>query len=228
MRINVIASLLVCLQVPSPSGSTCPNCYTLHALFFTPSITGPCGPWPPNKSSLLCPLWEVLGMRQGRPSQIQSPHEVGKEVRSRKERRENLRWLRETTVHQVLHIDSYDKSGREEVIFIIILMFVVVFVQSLSCIQLFVTPWTVAYQAPLSCTICQSLLKFMYIKLMILSNHLILCTPFSFCLQSFTARVFSNELALCIRWPSIGASASASSCYSQGNWGPREKVTCLR
>ena len=49
--------------------------------FCTPSITGPSGAWPPHKNSLLCPSWEVLGMRQGRPSQIQSPHEVGKEDR---------------------------------------------------------------------------------------------------------------------------------------------------
>ena len=49
----------------------------------------------------------------------------------------------------------------------------------LSCILLFATPWNAAYQAPLSFTISQGLLKFMSIELM-LSNHLILCCPFSF------------------------------------------------
>ena len=50
-------------------------------------------------------------------------------------------------------------------------------VQSLSRVRLFVTPWTVAHQAPLSSTISQSLLKFMSVKSVMLSNHLILCHP---------------------------------------------------
>ena len=223
MRVNVIASLLVCLQVPSHSWSTCLNCYTLHALFFTPSITGPSGPWPPNKSSLLCPLWEVLGMRQGRPSQIQSPHEVGKEDRSRKERRENLCWLRETTVHQVLHVDSYDKSGREVVIFILIFMFVVV--QSLSCVQLFVTPWTVACQAPLYIHVCSNSCTLSWWYYLTISSSEP-PSPFAFNLSQPGS--FPMNWLFASGGQSIGASASASSCYSQGNWGPREKVTCLR
>ena len=47
-------------------------------------------------------------------------------------------------------------------------------VQSLSRVQLFVTPWTAARQASLSITNSQSLLKFMSIELVIPSNHLIL------------------------------------------------------
>ena len=47
--------------------------------------------------------------------------------------------------------------------------------QLLSQVQLFVTPWTAACQAPLSSTNSQSLLKFMSIELVMLSNHLILC-----------------------------------------------------
>ena len=47
-------------------------------------------------------------------------------------------------------------------------------VQSLSCIQLFVTPWTVAHQAPLSFTVSWSLLRFMPIESVMLSHHLIL------------------------------------------------------
>ena len=48
---------------------------------------------------------------------------------------------------------------------------------SLSHVQLFVTPWTAAHQASLSFTISQSLLKFKSIELVMLSNHLILCSP---------------------------------------------------
>ena len=50
-------------------------------------------------------------------------------------------------------------------------------VQSLSHVRLFVTPWTAACQASLSFTISRSLLKFMSVKLIMLSNHLILCHP---------------------------------------------------
>ena len=49
-----------------------------------------------------------------------------------------------------------------------------VVVQSLSCVQLFVTPWIAARQASLSFTISQSLLKFMSIELAMPSNHLVL------------------------------------------------------
>ena len=59
--------------------------------------------------------------------------------------------------------------------------------QSLSYGRLFVTPWTAARQDSLSFTIFWSLLKLMSIKTVMLSNHLILCCPFSFCLQSFPA-----------------------------------------
>ena len=47
--------------------------------------------------------------------------------------------------------------------------------QSLSCVQLFATPWTAARQASLSITSSRSLLKLMSIELMMPSNHLILC-----------------------------------------------------
>ena len=55
----------------------------------------------------------------------------------------------------------------------------VVFVQSLSHVWLFVTPWTEPHQASLSCTISQSLLKLMSIELVMPSNHLILSFTFS-------------------------------------------------
>ena len=58
----------------------------------------------------------------------------------------------------------------------------VLVVQSLSCVQLFVTLWTAARQAPLSFSISRSLLKCMSIELVMQSSHLILCHPLlSFC-----------------------------------------------
>ena len=75
-------------------------------------------------------------------------------------------------------------------------------VQSLSCVQLFATLWTAARQAPLSITHSWSLPKLMPIESVIPSNHLILCCPLLLLPSIFTSiRVFSNESALCIRWP---------------------------
>ena len=62
--------------------------------------------------------------------------------------------------------------------------------QLLSHVQLFATPWTAGHQDSLSFTISKSLLKLMSIESVMLSNHLILCHPFSFCLQSFSASGF--------------------------------------
>ena len=91
-------------------------------------------------------------------------------------------------------------------------------VQLLSRFLLFVIPCTAAHQASLSFTISQSLLKFMSIELLILSNHLILCCPLCLLSSIFpTIRVFSNELAICIRWPkywSFSFSISPSYEYS--------------
>ena len=75
-------------------------------------------------------------------------------------------------------------------------------VQSLSCIRLFVTPWTAAYQASLSITNSHSLLKLMSIESMMPSNHFILCRPLLLPPSIFPSiRVFSNESVLRIRWP---------------------------
>ena len=75
-------------------------------------------------------------------------------------------------------------------------------VQSLSCVQLFATPWTAACQASLSITNSQSLLKLMSIESVIPSNHLILCCCLLLPPSNFPSiRVFSNESALRIRWP---------------------------
>ena len=77
-----------------------------------------------------------------------------------------------------------------------------VVVQVLSHILLFVIPWTVACQAPLSSTLSQSLLKFLSIDSIMLSNHFILCRPLLL-LPSIlpSIRVFSSEFTLHIRWP---------------------------
>ena len=74
--------------------------------------------------------------------------------------------------------------------------------QLLSHVQLFVTPRNAAHQPSLSFIISQSLLKLMSIKSVMPSNHLILCHPLLFLSSIFPRiRVFSNESALCIRWP---------------------------
>ena len=74
-------------------------------------------------------------------------------------------------------------------------------VQSLSRVQLFVTPWTAACQASLSITNSKSLPKLMSIEAVMPSNHLILCRPLLLLLSIFPSiRVFSNESALPIRW----------------------------
>ena len=100
----------------------------------------------------------------------------------------------------------------------IILIMVVVVVQSLSCVQLFATPWTAAHQASLSITNSWSLLKLMSIELVMPSNHLIICHPLLLMPSVFPSiRVFSNESVLHIRWPkywSFSFSISPSNEYS--------------
>ena len=88
----------------------------------------------------------------------------------------------------------------------------IVIVQLLSCVQRFVTQWTIACQDPLSSTISQSLLKFMSIESVMLSDHLSSsATLFSSCLQSIQAL-----MSFPVSWPftstgkSIGVSDLAS------------------
>ena len=81
-------------------------------------------------------------------------------------------------------------------------------VQSLSCVWLFVTPWTAACQASLSITNSRSLLKFMSIESVMPSNHLILCHPL----------LFLPSVFLSIRWLkywSFHFSISPSNEYSE-------------
>ena len=109
-----------------------------------------------------------------------------------------------TKVSQQLYKESVispTSQIKTETLRFVVVVVVAVF-QSLSCVQLFVTPQTAAHQASLSFTISQSLLKFMSIKSVMLSNHLILCHPYPLLPSIFPSiRVFSNESALCIRWP---------------------------
>ena len=91
-------------------------------------------------------------------------------------------------------------------------------VQLHSHVRLFATPWTTARQASLSITNSQSLLKLMSIKLVMPSNHLILCLPVLLLPSIFPSiRVFSNESTHRIRWPkywSFSFSTSPSNEYS--------------
>ena len=91
----------------------------------------------------------------------------------------------------------------------------------------FATPWTAIRQGSLSFTISWSLLKLKSIELMMPSNHLILCHPL-FLLPSIfhSIRVFSNELAVHMRWPkywsfSMGPSNDYSGLISfRIDWSP--------
>ena len=101
-----------------------------------------------------------------------------------------------------------------------LIIITVVAAQSLSYVRLLATQRTAAHQDFLSFTISQSLLKLMSIELVMPSNPLILCRPLLVLPSIFTSiRVFSNESAICIRWPkywsfSFSFSISSSNEYS--------------
>ena len=85
-----------------------------------------------------------------------------------------------------------------------------VVIQLLSHVRLFATPWTAAHQASLSFTTSQSLLKLTSIELMMPFNHLILHHPLL-----LLPSIFTNELALHIRWPKYWSfSISPSGCHT--------------
>ena len=90
-------------------------------------------------------------------------------------------------------------------------------VQQFSHVRLFVTPWTTARQASLSITNSQGLFKLMSIKLVMPSNHLILCCPLLLLPSIFLSiKVFSNESVFSISWPnywSFSFSISPSNEY---------------
>ena len=84
--------------------------------------------------------------------------------------------------------------------------------ESLSCVWLCDPMDYIAHQAPLSSTVSRSLLKFTSIESVMPSNHLILCYPLLLVLSTFPSiRVFSNELALRIRWPKYWSFSSSPS-----------------
>ena len=95
---------------------------------------------------------------------------------------------------------------------------VAVVAQLLSCVRLFVGPWTAARQASLSFTVSQSFLKLLSIKSVILCNHLILYHPLLLLPSIFpSSRLFPNKSAVHIRWPkywSLSFSISPSNEYS--------------
>ena len=94
---------------------------------------------------------------------------------------------------------------------LLILYFMFFVVQSLSRIWLFATLWTAAHQASLSFTVSQNLLRLMSIESVIPSKHLIPCLPLLLLPSIFPSiRVFSNELAVCIKWSNTGSLVSAS------------------
>ena len=93
-------------------------------------------------------------------------------------------------------------------------------VQSLSHVQLFVTPWITARQASQSITISQSSLRLTSIELVMPSSHLILCRPL-FLLPPAGIRVFSNESTLHMRWPKYWSfSFSISLSMNTQDWSP--------
>ena len=88
---------------------------------------------------------------------------------------------------------------------------------SCSAVSNSVTPWTATCQAFLSFTISRSLLKLVSIELVMPSNHLVVCCPLLLLPSIFPSiRVFSNQSALCIRWPKYWSfSISPSNEYSE-------------
>ena len=114
------------------------------------------------------------------------------------------------------HDATFLTSSRVLLLLLVILWVVVV--QTLSHVQLFVTPWTAVCHAFLSSTISQNFLKFISTESVMLSNYLFLRHPLLLLPSIFPSiRVFSSESALCIRWPrywNFSFSTSPSDEYS--------------
>ena len=83
-------------------------------------------------------------------------------------------------------------------------------VQSLSCVQLFETPWIAARQASLSITNSRSSLRLTSIESVMPSSHLIFCPPlFLLCPIPPSIRVLSNKSTLRMRWPNYWSFSSS-------------------
>ena len=115
-----------------------------------------------------------------------------------------------TVASAFLNFSSYKKAG---ILLALLTSWAVPEHSLLSCVRLFVTPWTATRQASVSFTVSRSLLRLMSIELMMPTNNLILCHSL---LPSIfpSIRGFSNESVLCIRWPkywsfSFGISTSS-------------------
>ena len=90
-------------------------------------------------------------------------------------------------------------------------------VWSLSRVQLLVTPWTAARQASLAVASSWSRLKLVSIESVMPSSHLILCRPLLLLPSIFPSiRVFSDESALCIRWPKYWSFSISPSSENSG------------
>ena len=97
---------------------------------------------------------------------------------------------------------THNKKNANSYYEILILSYQFSSVQSLSRVQLFTTPWTLACQASLSITNSRSPPKPMSVELVMPSNRLIFCLPLLLLPSVFPSiRVFSNESSLRIRWP---------------------------
>ena len=95
-------------------------------------------------------------------------------------------------------------------------------VQSFSHVWLFSTPWTAARQASLSITNSQSSLRVTSMESVMPSSHLILCRPLFLVPSIFPSiRIFSDESALCIRWPKYWSFSFNISPYNEHlGWSP--------
>ena len=117
-----------------------------------------------------------------------------------------LKYLYDDTNNQQIYRKQWIKlvSSSHSFVFIVV-------IQLLSHVRLFATPLTELHHASLSFTVSYRLLKLMSIELVMPSNHPVLYCPIFFLPSIFpSTRVFSSELALPIRWPKIGTSASAT------------------
>ena len=108
-------------------------------------------------------------------------------------------------------INHYGKVYEKKSVCVCVCVCIISLVQSLSLVQLFVTPWTVACQASLPITSSRSLLRLMSIKSVMPSNHLILCHPLLLLLSIFPSiRSFPVSQFFASGSQRIGAPASAS------------------
>ena len=108
----------------------------------------------------------------------------------------------EWTSHAPPPITGNSEEGAPLESFVQIFKIYTFVVQLPSCVRFLMNPWTTAYQASLSFTMSQSLLKLMSIKSVMPSNHLVLCHPLLLLPPVFPSiRFFSSESTLHIRWP---------------------------